>query len=204
MPKCRIIFSNQLKCINCNTLIHNDHAINKLKKFYNVEYLNIDTEELKQYLLEKNLTRLPILEIMSEKNGNIVYFIGLNDILNHINNLDNKNKPIYKYVTLNKIKNEKLNDFDIVITDEIITDYPENIDYHGFDIIFIKEYKDDYLKLIIPKLFLNNKILIISNKKKLKPYLKALYDVFILNHNLDTVFRDYKIENNLKSIYINS
>lgn len=196
---CYIIFSDQIQCVNCIKLLNNTKAINKLKKFYNVKYLKVDSEYIREKLRNKNLTKIPILNIKDENEKIIV---GLNDILFYIENID-KNKPIYKYTTLNKIKNENLNKFDLIITDISIikNEILNNIDKE-YNLIYIKDYQIEYLKLIIPKLFFNNKILIISEKKILKKYIKALYDVFILNVDADSIIKTYKIENNLKTLFI--
>lgn len=197
---CYIIFSDQIQCANCIKLLNNTKIINKLKKFYNVKYLKVDSEYIREKLRNKNLTKLPILNIKDKEGEKII--VGLNDIIFHTENID-KNKPIYKYITLNKIQNENLNKFDLFITDIPITKNENLINISKeYNLIYIKEYQIEYLKLIIPKLFFNNKILIISEKKKLKKYIKALYDVFILNIDIDTILKTYKIENNLKTLFI--
>ena len=198
--QCLIIFSDQKTCLNCKELLDNKNIIDKLNKFYKLSYLNVDTELIRQSLLDINMTKLPILKIKTE--NSVSYITGLNDILFHVENI-NKNKPIYKYINLNKIKNEKLNDFDLFITDnEDINLNKQKYLPEEIDLIFIKDCQIEYLKLIIPKLFFNNKVLIISNKKNLKNYIKSLYDVYILDYNLETILKNYKIENNLRSLYL--
>lgn len=200
MTECIIIFSNQKNCLNCLSLLNNKNLIDKLNKFYKVSYMNVNSELIRQKLISYNLTKLPILNIKNETEES--YIIGLNDILFYVENI-NKNKPIYKYINLNKIKNINLAYYDIFITDEEKLDEdPQKYISEEFSVIFIKDYQVEYLKLIIPKLFFNNKILIISDKRKLKNYIKSLYDVHILNHNMETILKTYKIENNLRSIYL--
>jgi len=198
---CYIIFSDQKQCINCIKLLNNTKIINKLKKFYKVKFFKVDSEAVRDKLINKNFTKLPILNIKDKNNENEKIIVGLNDILFHVENID-KNNPIYKYITLNKIKNENLNKFDIFITDIPILNESLNEIFKDYDLLYIKDYQMEYLKLIIPKLFFNNKILIISERKKLKKYIKALYDVFILNTDPDTIIKNYKIKNNLKTLFI--
>lgn len=198
---CYIIFSDQKQCTNCNKLLNNTKIINKLKKFYKVKLFKVDSEHVRDKLINKNFTKLPILNIKDKNNENEKIIVGLNDILFHVENID-KNNPIYKYTTLNKIKNENLNIFDIFITDIPISNEFLNEIFKDYDLLYVKDYQIEYLKLIIPKLFFNNKILIISERKKLKKYIKALYDAFILNTDPETIIKKYKIKNNLKTLFI--
>lgn len=205
MKEIILIYSNVLPVSN---KIINTKIIDKIIKFcsiYNIDfkYINIIDNFNKNLLIKHDITKLPTLLI---NDGNVIKLSGINNIKKYsdllliqdeteikVKDLFN-DKPIFKYIQLNKIKTEKFNDYDYVFTNINIVDDSLQSD----NVIFLNELDTDNFKLITPKLFKNNKCLIISKNIVLKNVVKFLYDFIINNVTYDELIKKYNLSDEIK------
>ncbi|MEI8270598.1 MAG: hypothetical protein WCG45_04460 [bacterium] len=195
MSEILFLFSDELIV---SSLFIKQNLITKLIKFcqnYNIcfEMVNVNNEYTRLNLISRNISKLPTILINDEK------IEGVANITTYINSLyipDEKTvskieqTAIFKYIHPSKLKNEKLDQYNIIFADAEIIILDENI--HLINII------DNNYNLIVPSLFKNNKCLIISENPLLKSIIKTLYDTIILKHNFNDVCKKYKINIDIK------